>query len=83
MQTLNPAARAAQVCNVTCCGRANFEQHCACKKHKRKVEAAAAGSAGGGGRELVGAAESDRDRGVTYVGLQAQCGSYCKQVCPP
>ena len=74
---------------MTCCGRANFEQHCACKKHKRKVEAAAAaaaaagGSAGGSGRELMGAAESDRDRGITYVGLQAQCGSYCKQARPP
>ena len=85
----------AQVCNKTCCGRANFEQHCACKKHLRKqalaqqAAAAAAGGGGGGGRAGAppgGAAlrgEPERERATTYVGPLAQCGSYCKQARSP
>lgn len=80
------AGVATQICGITCCGRANFEQHRACKKHLRKaaIAAAAAADAGGGTGPIFepGAGlEPERDRMTTYVGLQAQCRSYCKQVC--
>jgi len=90
----SPAPRA-QVCNKICCGRANFEQHCACKKHLRKQalaqQAAAAAAGGGGGGGLAGApvggaalrGEPERERATTYVGPLAQCGSYCKQARSP
>ena len=37
-----------QVCNVTCCGLPNFEQHCASKRHLRKLAVAGLGAAEGG-----------------------------------
>ena len=70
-----------QVCKVTCCGIANFEQHCSSKRHLRKaaleaasITAAAAGAAGGR------PAAPPEHRGTTYMGRQAQCRNYCKQV---
>ncbi|KAK9832746.1 hypothetical protein WJX81_007203 [Elliptochloris bilobata] len=76
-----------EICGITCCGRANFEQHRACKKHLRKAALAAStgcapgGSAGPGPTyELGSGPEPERDRATTYVGLQAQCRAYCKQV---
>ena len=70
-----------QVCKVTCCGIANFEQHCSSKRHLRKaaleaasITAAAAGAAGGR------PAAPPEHRGTTYMGRQAQCRTYCKQV---
>ena len=37
-----------QVCNVTCCGLPNFEQHCASKRHLRKLAVAGMGAVEGG-----------------------------------
>ena len=37
-----------QVCNVTCCGLPNFEQHCASKRHLRKLAVAGLGAVEGG-----------------------------------
>jgi len=74
----------AQICGCVCCGKANFEQHKASKRHARKAAAAAAavvgagGDAGGAGGTT--AAERDRDRNcTTYVGLNSQCRPYVKQ----
>ena len=74
-------ASSLQVCKVTCCGIANFEQHCSSKRHLRKaaleaasITAAAAGAAGGR------PAAPPEHRGTTYMGRQAQCRNYCKQV---
>lgn len=64
----------AQVCGITCCGLVNFEQHCSSKKHLRRAAAAA-----GGG---MASDSTDNERNTTYVGLQAQCRNYCKQVPP-
>ncbi|KAK9830930.1 hypothetical protein WJX81_007062 [Elliptochloris bilobata] len=70
------------ICGCVCCGKANFEQHKASKRHARKAAAAAAlviGVSGGGGGGT--AAERERDRNcTTYVGLNSQCRPYVKQV---
>ncbi|KAK9832706.1 hypothetical protein WJX81_002202 [Elliptochloris bilobata] len=73
------------VCGITCCGRANFEQHCACKKHLRKdaIAAAAAAAADGSGGPLYEpgtCSESEREHQASLGVLQEQCRSYCKQV---
>ena len=67
----------AQVCGITCCGLVNFEQHCSSKKHLRKAAAAAGALTGA---SVVASDSTDTERNTTYVGLQAQCRSYCKQV---
>ena len=59
----------------------NFQQHCNSKKHLRKTASAGTaaipevGSPGSG-------EENDGPQALnpTYVGLQAQCRNYCKQV---
>ena len=66
-----------QVCGITCCGLVNFEQHCSSKKHLRK-SAAVAGALSGA--SVMASDSTDTERNTTYVGLQAQCRSYCKQV---
>ena len=55
----------------------NFEQHCSSKKHLRKAAAAAGALTGA---SVVASDSTDTERNTTYVGLQAQCRSYCKQV---
>ena len=70
-------ATALQVCGITCCGLVNFEQHCSSKKHLRK-SAAVAGALSGA--SVMASDSTDTERNTTYVGLQAQCRSYCKQV---
>ncbi len=77
----------AQICGITCCGRSNFEQHCACKKHLRKaaIAAAAAAAADGTGGPIFEAgtfSESESQTQAPLAGLQEQCRSYCKQVWP-
>lgn len=73
-----------QVCRVTCCGMANFKQHCGSKKHLRKAAAAGAAAIPDVGSPSDQAGGEDGDVGgalnPTYVGLQAQCRNYCKQV---
>lgn len=74
-----------QICGITCCGRSNFEQHCACKKHLRKaaIAAAAAAAADGTGGPIFEAgtySESESQTQAPLAGLQEQCRSYCKQV---
>lgn len=71
------ACCAAQVCGITCCGLVNFEQHCSSKKHLRKAAAAAGALTGA---SVVASDSTDTERNTTYVGLQAQCRSYCKQI---
>ena len=66
----------AQVCGITCCGLVNFEQHCSSKKHLRRAAAAAGALTGA---SVVASDSTDTERNTTYVGLQAQCRSYCKQ----
>jgi hypothetical protein len=68
-----------QVCGVTCCGLVNFEQHCTSKRHLRRAAAAANALAGG---PCMASDSTDTERNTTYVGLQAQCRNYCKQVRP-
>ena len=75
VQALMPSAL--QVCGITCCGLVNFEQHCSSKKHLRK-SAAVAGALSGA--SVMASDSTDTERNTTYVGLQAQCRSYCKQV---
>ena len=65
------------MCGITCCGLVNFEQHCSSKKHLRK-SAAVAGALSGA--SVMASDSTDTERNTTYVGLQAQCRSYCKQV---
>ena len=69
-----------QVCKVTCCGLMNFQQHCNSKKHLRKT--ATAGSAAIPEATSPGSGEDADSQALnpTYVGLQAQCRNYCKQV---
>ena len=69
-----------QVCKVTCCGLMNFQQHCNSKKHLRKT--ATAGSAAIPEASSPGSGEDadSQTQNPTYVGLQAQCRTYCKQV---
>jgi len=74
----------AQICGCVCCGKANFEQHKASKRHARKAAAAAAAVVGAGdgagGAGGTTAADRDRDRNcTTYVGLNSQCRPYVKQ----
>ena len=76
-----------QVCGVTCCGAANFEQHCLSRRHQRKVASAeSAYRAGGGAGDLIsppmGAASISGEpaSAMTYVGPQAQSRNYCQQV---
>ena len=74
-----------QICGITCCGRSNFEQHCACKKHLRKaaIAAAAAAAADGTGGPIFEAGtylDSESLTQAPLAGLQEQCRSYCKQV---
>ena len=75
-----------QVCRVTCCGMTNFQQHCNSKKHLRKAAAAGAaaisdlGSPGCPDSLADDPAEGLQSANPTYVGLQAQCRNYCKQV---
>lgn len=79
-----------QVCNVTCCGIINFEQHCTSKKHLRKAAAVAHATVSSNSLFLAGndatptataSTASDGGNGTTYVGIKAQCRTYCKQVC--
>ena len=70
-----------QTCNVSCCGLMNYQQHCNSKRHLRKTAAAAAAVVS----EAASPNTGDEDDGSpslnpTYVGLQAQCRNYCKQV---
>ena len=76
-----------QVCGVTCCGIINFEQHCTSKKHLRKAAGVAHATVTGDNllalpqeAQSVAAPSSDTANGTTYVGYQAQCRTYCKQV---
>lgn len=76
-----------QVCSVTCCGIINFEQHCTSKKHLRKAAAVARATVSSSSLFLPGAEatptasqSSDAANGTTYVGVKAQCRTYCKQV---
>ncbi|DBA75326.1 TPA: Selenocysteine insertion sequence-binding protein 2 [Trebouxia sp. C0004] len=75
------------VCNVTCCGIINFEQHCTSKKHLRKAAAVAHAAVSSNSLFLAGSdatptasTASDGGNGTTYVGIKAQCRTYCKQV---
>jgi hypothetical protein len=77
-----------QVCSVTCCGIINFEQHCTSKKHLRKAAAVAQATVSSNSLFLAGSnatptasTASDGGTGTTYVGIKAQCRTYCKQVC--
>ena len=77
-----------QVCSVTCCGIINFEQHCTSKKHLRKAAAVAHAAVSTNSLFLAGSdatptasTASDGGTGTTYVGIKAQCRTYCKQVC--
>ena len=81
---------------MTCCGVGNFEQHCASKRHLRKLMQAGAGGSSdslagpssdheaqeGEAPESQAAAAAGREGGAanTYVGPSADCRSYCKQV---
>ena len=58
----------------------NFQQHCNSKKHFRKT--ATAGSAAIPEANSPGSGEDadSQTHNPTYVGLQAQCRNYCKQV---
>lgn len=76
-----------QVCGVTCCGIINFEQHCTSKKHLRKAAGVAHATVSSDSLlalpqegTSVGAPGSESGNGTTYVGHQAQCRTYCKQV---
>lgn len=76
-----------QVCGVTCCGIINFEQHCTSKKHLRKAAAVAHATVSNNSLFLPGSdatptasQSSDAANGTTYVGIKAQCRTYCKQV---
>lgn len=72
-----------QVCKVTCCGLMNFQQHCNSKKHLRKLAAAGAAAipeAGSAGSTNGDDLDGSQSLNPTYVGLQAQCRTYCKQV---
>ena len=81
-----------QICGVTCCGLGNFEQHCASKRHLRKLAQATHASEGSAapsaehdpaeGEGSAGPGPADRGEGsaTTYVGPSADCRSYCKQV---
>lgn len=72
------------MCRVTCCGLANFQQHCSSKRHLRKAAAAGALAipdlARGAGGKSGDDSETQQASNPTYVGLQAQCRNYCKQV---
>ncbi|DBA81301.1 TPA: Selenocysteine insertion sequence-binding protein 2 [Trebouxia sp. C0005] len=75
------------VCSVTCCGIINFEQHCTSKKHLRKAAAVAHAAVSSNSLFLAGndatptaSTASDGGTGTTYVGIKAQCRTYCKQV---
>lgn len=75
------------VCSVTCCGIINFEQHCTSKKHLRKATAVAHAAVSSNSLFLAGSdatptasTASDGGTGTTYVGIKAQCRTYCKQV---
>ena len=74
---------------MTCCGMTNFQQHCNSKKHLRKAAAAGAAAIPDLGSPgcpdsladgLHDPAEGLQSINPTYVGLQAQCRNYCKQV---
>ena len=76
-----------QVCGVTCCGIINFEQHCTSKKHLRKAAGVAHATVSSDSLLALpqegtsgSAPASDSANGTTYVGYQAQCRTYCKQV---
>ena len=81
-----------QVCGVTCSGAANFEQHCMSWRHQRRVASAASATlraagveqgplpASGSGTGPSGAGGEAGSSGMTYVGPQAQCRNYCRQV---
>ena len=81
------ASLSVQVCSVTCCGIINFEQHCTSKKHLRKAAAVAHATVSNNSLFLPGndatptaSQSSDAANGTTYVGIKAQCRTYCKQV---
>ena len=86
MHTISPCL-VPQVCSVTCCGIINFEQHCTSKKHLRRAAAVAHATVSSSSLFLPGAdatptasQSSDAANGTTYVGVKAQCRTYCKQV---
>ena len=72
---------------MTCCGIINFEQHCISKKQLRKVAGMAYAKASSDnllalpqeGTTTNGPA-SELVSGTTYMGCQAQCFTYYKQV---
>lgn len=71
-----------QVCRVTCCGRANFDQHCVSRRHLRKAaraEQKAADRSGGPAFEPGGCPDTGQEVQVSVGRLQALCRSYCKQ----
>jgi len=85
---LKPPTSCLQVCSVTCCGIINFKQHCTSKKHLRKAAAVAHAAVSSNSLFLAGSdatptasTASDGGTGTTYVGIKAQCRTYCKQVC--
>jgi len=70
-----------QTCKVSCCGLMNYQQHCNSKRHLRKTAAVGAALLSEAGSPNTGdEADSSPSLNPTYVGLQAQCRNYCKQV---
>ena len=71
-----------QVCRVVCCGESNFQQHLSSKRHLRRLA-----HAGVQALDMQTPPHTDEAPPVengtvnpTYIGLQAQCRNYCKQV---
>lgn len=74
---------AIQICRVVCCGESNFQQHLNSKRHLRR--AAHAGTSALNAQMEASADGSQAQEPLnssnpTYMGLQAQCRNYCKQV---
>jgi len=66
-----------EVCNVSCCGSRNFEQHCRGRSHLSAVRAAAEGLQAPAAH---GGPPGSPTAPVTYVGPEAATRSYCQQV---
>ena len=68
-----------EVCNISCCGSRNFEQHCRGRSHLSAVRAAAESLQAPPLQQ--GGAPGSPTVPVTYVGPEAATRSYCQQVC--
>ena len=72
-----------QICDVVCSGESNFQQHLSSKRHLRRT--AQAGVQALDANTYNSAEEEKQQSSVeaanpTYMGLGAQCRTYCKQV---